>query len=91
MIKFFLFMHIMIADPNNIIPKVYDFWFEDYELRYFKTEKDCKSKGNEIMTWARQSMEDKNLTVLDTWFECVEVQKNEKASFNNQPRGYKKI
>jgi hypothetical protein len=28
MIKFFLFMHIMIADPNNNIPKVYDFWFE---------------------------------------------------------------
>ena len=49
MIKFFLFMHIMIADPNNTIPKVYDFWFEDHELRYFATEKDCKTKGNEIM------------------------------------------
>ena len=81
----------MVADPTAHIPKVYDFWFEDYELRYFKTEKDCKSKGNEIMTWARQSMEDKNLTVLDTWFECVEVQKNEKASFDHQLRGYKKI
>jgi len=91
MIKYFLFMHIMVSDPTAHIPKVYDFWFDDYELRYFKTEKDCKNKGNEIMTWARQSMEDKNLTVLDTWFECVEVQKNEKASFNNQPRGYKKI
>ena len=66
MIKFFLFMHIMIADPNNNIPKVYDFWFEDHELRYFATEKDCKTKGNEIMKWARQSMEDEKLTVLDT-------------------------
>ena len=91
MIKYFLFMHIMVADPTAHIPKVYDFWFDDYQYRYFETEKDCKSNGNEIMKWARQSMEDKNLTVLDTWFECVEVQKNEKTSFDHQLRGYKKI
>jgi hypothetical protein len=91
MIKFFLFMHIMIADPNNNIPKVYDFWFEDHALRYFATEKDCKTKGNEIMKWARQSMEDKKLTVLDTWFECIGVTKGEKTSFNYKPRGHKEL
>ena len=78
MIKFFLFMHIMIADPNANIPKVYDFWFEDHKLRYFATEKDCKKKGNEILQWARQSMEDKNLKVIDTWFECVAINKGQK-------------
>jgi hypothetical protein len=91
MIKYFLFMHIMVADPNAHIPKTYDFWFDEPELRYYKTEKDCKNKGNEIMEWSRQQMETQNLIVLDTWFECIEVQKNEKASLDNQPRGYKKI
>ena len=91
MIRFFLFMHIMVANPDSNIPKVFDFWFEEPELRYFATEKDCKTKGNEIMDWARQNMEAKNLTVMDTWFECIEVIKSEKTSFDNQPRGYKKL
>ena len=35
----------MIADPNNNIPKVYDYWFEDKALRHYKTEKDCIKKA----------------------------------------------
>jgi hypothetical protein len=37
----------MIADPNNNIPKVYDYWFEDKALRHYKTEKDCIKKAND--------------------------------------------
>jgi len=81
----------MIANPEGQVPKVHDFWFQDPELRYYKTEKDCQSSANEILKWARQSMEDKELTVIDTWFECIEVQKNEQASSHNQHRGYQTI
>ena len=70
-------MHIMVANPTAPAPKVYDFWFQDNELRYYATEKDCQSSANEILKWARQSMEDKELTVIDTWFECIEVVKSE--------------
>ena len=54
-------MHIMIANPEGYVPKVYDFWFEEPELRYFATEKDCQTKGAEILKWARKNMKDKNL------------------------------
>ncbi len=84
-------MHIMIANPEGYVPKVYDFWFQQDELRYFKTEKDCQTKGAEILKWARQNMEDKNLEVMQTWLECIEVTKSEKTSFNHQPRGHKKL
>ena len=81
----------MIANPEGYVPKVYDFWFQQDELRYFKTEKDCQTKGAEILKWARKNMEDKNLEVMQTWLECIEVTKSEKASFNHQPRGHKKL
>ena len=84
-------MHIMVANPTAPVPNVYDFWFQQDELRYFKTEKDCQTKGAEILKWARQNMEDKNLEVMQTWLECIEVTKSEKASFNHQPRGHKKL
>lgn len=74
----------MIANPDGYVPKVYDFWFQEPELRYFATEKDCQTKGAEILEWARQTMENKNLKVMQTWLECIEVTKSEKASFNYQ-------
>jgi len=91
MIKYFLFMHIMIADPNMNIPKVYDFWFEEEDLRYFNTEKDCKDKSIEILQWARQTMEAKNLIVLNAWADCIEVKKGEKTSYNYKYRGFEKV
>lgn len=84
-------MHIMIANPDGYVPKVYDFWFEEPELRYFATEKDCQTKGAEILKWARQTMEDKNKQVIKSWLDCIEVTKSEKASFNHQPRTAKSL
>lgn len=72
----------MVANPNAYVPDVYDFWFEEPELRYFATEKDCQTTGNEILKWARQTMEDKNKQVIKSWLDCIEVTKSEKASFN---------
>ncbi len=85
-------MHIMVANPTAPVPNVYDFWFQQDELRYFKTEKDCQDKGVEILKWARQNMEKKKLTVLDTWFECIiGVNKGEKASYHTKFRGYQEL
>ena len=74
----------MVANPNAYVPDVYDFWFEEPELRYFATEKDCQTTGNEILKWASQIMEDKNKQVIKTWLDCIEVTKSEKASFNHK-------
>lgn len=81
----------MIANPNAYVPDVYDFWFQEPELRYFATEKDCQTTGNEILKWARQTMEDKNKQVIKSWLDCIEVTKSEKASFNHQPRTAKSL
>ena len=84
-------MHIMVANPNAYVPDVYDFWFQEPELRYFATEKDCQTTGNEILNWARQTMENKNKQVIKSWLDCIEVTKSEKASFNHQPRTAKSL
>ena len=81
----------MVSNPNAYVPDVYDFWFEEPELRYFATEKDCQTTGNEILKWARQTMEDKNKQVIKSWLDCIEVTKSEKASFNHQPRTAKSL
>jgi hypothetical protein len=81
----------MVANPNAYVPDVYDFWFQEPELRYFATEKDCQTTGNEILKWARQTMEDKNKQVIKSWLDCIEVTKSEKASFNHQPRTAKSL
>ena len=84
-------MHIMVANPTAPVPNVYDFWFQQDELRYFKTEKDCQDKGVEILKWARQNMEKKNLTVIKSWADCIEVTKSEKASYHTKFRGYQEL
>jgi len=88
MIEYLLILHIMIFDPTNNIPKVYDYWFQDKALRHYKTEKDCIQKANEIMEWTKTIMEDKNLTIVQHWFDCIEMERNEASSFNHKPRGY---
>jgi hypothetical protein len=91
MIEYLLILHIMIADPTNNIPKVYDYWFEDKSLRHYKTEKDCIKKANEIMEWSKAHMEEQKLTVIQQWFDCIEMERYEKASLNHKPRGYKAL
>jgi hypothetical protein len=75
-------LHIMVANPDSNIPNVYDYWFEEAELRYYATEKDCIEKANEIMEWSKAIMEQRQLTVIDTWFECIGIEKNEASSPN---------
>jgi len=89
MVKYFLFMHIMVANPTGQVPNVYDFWFTEPELRYYATEKDCITNADQVMIWAKNNMESKKLTVLKTWYECVG--KDEQVSFNHKPRGHKKL
>jgi hypothetical protein len=80
MIKYFLMLHIMVANPKSNIPNVYDYWFQEPELRYYATEKDCIEKANEIMEWSKAIMEQRKLTVIQQSFDCIEVEKNEASS-----------